>query len=522
MYGRSGPSRIVTRHNRPVARDSLTRSNGAAPFSVIARLWWLATRRLWRQNTILPFAFAGLAFTVVVDLARTPAVNGGAYLSLLTVAALLTALLAPILFHAGSVLDSRRFEILPLRPFVVLLARPVFGNSFRLLLTIFVLFACGTAIAHLPLPPDQTALEVLKLLGWVLSGLAVVVIFEEILRRGSSILMYAVKLLLLAFSLPVLAAPRTVRVLLRSGSFPKLHGPLSSVLIGSDAGVRWEVAAALAPFLLFVALVAIGKAVTEKFRALPPRTGQTKAWVRPIRAVARLVAPRATASFGKELGLLIRVRAFWIGYVYFFAVSAAAFSAKTPSLFAIAFLFWIAAGYNTLGPDVPMGGLLRYDLMPRVLKRTLTMRHAAVLAVSAVTAAAAFGFVALVGSVGGSERRSVETSPSAYVTWLLYGASLFLLSTIMGDWVSAREPRPIGLRSVVQGRVGAGTAASGLVGFVALAGTVATSGILIVGAAMTLGALGANTDEPGNFLLAVLVASLVQIGLYAYRYTRSR
>ncbi|MGI8507871.1 MAG: hypothetical protein ACR2MQ_00940 [Gemmatimonadaceae bacterium] len=441
---------------------------------------------------------------------------------MLTAAALILALLAPSLLRVGSVLDSRRFEILPLQPFVVLLARPVFGNPFRLILTIFVLLVCGAGIAHLPLPAEQTVLEILKLLGWVLSGLVAVEIVEEVLRRTSSLLLYAVVLLLLAASLLVLAALRTVRVLLGTGSFPVMHGPMSSVLIGSDAGARWEVAAAVAPFLLFVALVTIGKVVAEKFRALPPRTSQTRVWVRPIPAVARLVAPRATASFGKELGLVIRVRVYWIGYVYFFAVSAAAFSARNPSLFAIAFLFWMAAGYNTLGPDVPMGGLLRYDLMPHVLKRTLAMRHAAVLAVSALTAAAAFGFVALIGSVGGTEPRSVETSPRAYVTWLVYGASLFLLSTIMGDWVSAREPRAIALRSVVQGGVGAGTAASGIIGFVAFAGTLATSGILIVSAAMTLGALGARTDTPGNFLLAILVVSLVQIGLYAYRYVRSR
>lgn len=482
----------------------------------------MATRRLWHQNTVLPFVFAGFAFIVMVDLTRTPAINGGVYLSVLTAAALTMALLAPSLLRVGSVLESRRFEILPLQPFVVLLARPVFGNPFRLLLTIFVLLGCGAGITHLPLLPEQTVLELLKLLGWVLSGLVAVEIVEEILRRTSSILLYAVVLLLLAASLLVLAALRMVRVLLGTGSFPVMHGPMSSALIGSDAGWRWKVTAAIAPFLLFIALFTIGKAVTEKFRALPPRTGQTRAWVRPIRAVTRVVAPRAPASFGKELGLVTRVRVYWIGYVYFFAISAAAFSARNPSLFAIAFLFWMAAGYNTLGPDVPMGGLVRYDLMPCFLKRTLAMRHAAILVVSALTAAVAFVFVALVGNVGGTEPRSVETSPGAYVTWFVYGASLFLLSTIMGDWFSAREPRAIGLRSVIQGGAGAGTAASGIIGFVAFAGTLATSGILIIGAAMTLGALGAHTDKPGNFVLAILVVSLVQLGLYGYRYVRAR
>lgn len=246
------------------------------------------------------------------------------------------------------------------------------------------------------------------------------------------------------------------------------------------------------------------------------------AWTRPTRAVARAIAPHAAASFGKELGLLTRVRVYWISYAYFFVISAAVFSARNPSLFAITFLLWMGTGYNTLGPDVPLGGLLRYEIMPRPLKVTLAMRHAAVLVVSVMTAAAAFGFVVALGGLGGTEPISVETSFSAYFTWFTYGASLFLLSTITGDWMSAREPRAIGLRSMNQGGMGAGTATSSILWFVAFVGTLAISGLLVIGAAMGLGALGAHTDEPGNFLLALLVASIIQLGLYGYRYVRSR
>lgn len=247
----------------PAVQDPLVRRVGSASFRVIARLWWIAARRLWRKNTILPFVFAALALIVVVDLTLIPTVNGGAYLSVLTVTALTIALLAPSQLRAGSVFESQRFELLPFQPFVVLLLRAVFGNIFRILLTIFVLLGCGIGITHLSLPPEQTGLELLKLLGCGLAGLLVIEIIEGILRRTSSILLHAAVLTLLVASLAVLAALRRIRPLISAGTFPTMHGPMSSVFIGGDAGLRWELAAAAAPFVLFLALLRVGKMIGE-------------------------------------------------------------------------------------------------------------------------------------------------------------------------------------------------------------------------------------------------------------------
>jgi hypothetical protein len=479
------------------------------------RIWWLAARRLWRQNTALLPMWAIIVAIPLYRIVHLPAEGGAAYLSFLATCATLTALLVPVRLRAWSVLESRRFDLLPLTALTRTLLRQAFGNPFRLLLVGSVWTLSAAGVLRLSLGATRTLLELVQLTGWSLAGVVAIEIAEERLRHRSSIVLNGALRAMLVASLVILVRFDQIHLWLTNGTIPIPHGVAAALLLGGRAALGWEVITLAASLLTTGALLLVARAVAHRYAACPPRERRTVTLAAPITALARALSPRSPASLAKELGHTVRALPFWLAHGWLFVVSAAATSGKNPALLSAAFFLWMSAAYNILGLDVPMGGLIRYELVPRPLSRTLAFRHAAILATGTLTALAALLVVAALGGLSGP--RAADASPLAYVIWFAYGASTFLLVTTTGDWISAREPRAIGLRRIPRNGRGAGKAGSLLLLFIALGLTLAASAVLVMAWSAALSALEIGAAISGTPLLAISLATLTQFGLYALR-----
>jgi hypothetical protein len=204
----------------------------------------------------------------------------------------------------------------------------------------------------------------------------------------------------------------------------------------------------------------------------------------------------------KELAVVLRVVVLRVNYLWIPLVTAAALYGGAPFLLAGLFLWWIGAAYNLLGPDVPRGGLVRYQLLPRSLASVFRARHAAIVLVSVILVGVA---VLLVG-IGGVWRppRTGPPSPLAYPLWGMYGMTLFLLFTVTSDRISLRSPRTISMRGVIEEGTATVTFAETVLRFLSLAGTAATAAAILAGWVASSG-----------LLTGVLLAALTHAGIYA-------
>jgi hypothetical protein len=204
----------------------------------------------------------------------------------------------------------------------------------------------------------------------------------------------------------------------------------------------------------------------------------------------------------KELALVLRVVVLRVSYLWIPLVTAGALYGGAPFLLAGLFLWWIIAAYNLLGPDVPRGGLVRYQLLPGSVAGVLRARHTAIVLVSVALVSVA---VLLVG-VAGVWRlpRIGPASPLAYPLWGMYSVSVFLLLTVTSDRISLRFPRTISMRGVIEQHTATGSFTETVLGLLSLVGT----------AAMATAILGGWIAISG-LLMGLLLAALTHAGIYA-------
>jgi hypothetical protein len=480
----------------------------------IRRVWWLATTRLWRHNTvILPVA---ILFTILnaYDALRMPTRNGLVYVTLLTASALGTALLLPLYLRAGSIFDSRRFDLLPIPPFLIFVLRPIFGNPLRLLLTASVLVWCSVGLAQVAPTPLRAALAILQLVGLVLCGTIAVEILEDLLRRWSSMVLSLLVLCAGFVALVVFGTMSRIRVVLSKETLVLPPAVTAALLRQTDKPIVSELLAAIVPFVVAAFLLALAKAITDGIAARPPRERAVYTLTSPVAVVAGILNPRSPGSFGKELAVTLRILTFWPCHVWVLVAGFLAATSGTPSVLAASFFLWSAAAYNLLGPDVPMGGLARYSLLPGRIDTVLRRRHAAVVVTAlGVTLVGLCTAAALHGRLPGE----TYLVAAGYLGWLLYAASTFLLSTVTGDWFSMRQPRGISVRSLMQRASGAGTASMGLTLFVAYFGTYVLSGIIALLWLAAARRIGLQDGSGSQLLLVLSFTTVTQYGVYLSR-----
>ncbi|HEX8430453.1 MAG TPA: hypothetical protein VF625_04165 [Longimicrobium sp.] len=466
-------------------------------FFVVARLWWRITRRAWRENTLLLASL--VAFTLIhgYHTVRIPPAARPGALSLLFASALAVALFGTLRLPGAGVLGALRFDLLPIPPFQRFLLRPLFGNPFRLSLSLAALAWGLVAVALTTRGALASLLDAAQLVAWTAAGLVAAEIVEGELRgRPSPVLALAVNLAsgaaLVAFS----AFDRVWRMA-RAGE-ARLPEPLAALAVGGGASLAWEAGAVLAALALVPVLLWVGSARGEHPRL--PRGGRPWPFLTnaPSR-VARLLAPRAPYALARELALSLRLTTLYPGYFLLLICAASAFSAGNPALIAAGFLFWLPTVFNLLGPDASMGGLARLALVPVSPRRVFAIRHTAQLIVALCVTAAALALVTVLRGP-----RPLEGGAAPYLVSLSYGATLFLLFTVAGDRISRRAPRAPGASVVTVGGGLVVVAASAIT----LAGAGGALGVAMVAASL----LGADGD--GRFWLGLAFASALHCAAY--------
>ena len=479
---------------------------------LIARIWWLSAQRRWKQNVALLLIASVLSGLHGYHTLNLPDASPG-LLTLLFAAALGVALFLSVQIRGENILASPRIALLPFAPRALFLLRPVFGNPLRVLLIVSAL-AWGL-LGMVQLEAASQVIETLQLLGWILVGVAAIEIAEDVLRRRASLLVYGATVLGFAVAVTVLAGLQDY-IPWAEALQQRLQGSgWQALLVGSTAPLKAEVGVVFILAGTSIMLLRTGQQLAERWERSGPPAESRGQFAGLLPRVARRVVPSAPASFTKELALTLRVVLLRINYLWIPVVVGIAFYGGVPFLFAAMFGYWIGLSYNLLGPDVPRGGLVRYQLLPAPLSRTLAYRHGAIVLVSV---ALAIGLILLAGAAG--IWRLPASGPAtrlAYPLWLLYGTSLFLLFVVTGDRISRRFPRRIAVRNLLEEGSPAGGWKEGVATLFAMGATAAI-------AALVLGVWSAVpfSSDSGTRLLVALPFAALTHGLIYRAHLRRR
>jgi hypothetical protein len=262
-----------------------------------------------------------------------------------------------------------------------------------------------------------------------------------------------------------------------------------------------------------VALLAGRAMLVRLSRRPPPPPPDARLSSALAGALARL-APRARAAFAREIALLLRFVFVRVDLVYVAAAAVAAFVFGLPfTLLSLPFL-WLSVMINFFGPDQAGGAMTRYALAGYPLRRVLFFRHMAVLLLTTLTVALAAAAVALFGAI-----RVPSVGPPTYWMYPLffgYGLTLLLLLSVGADRYSLRYPDPIAMRMLFPTRTKTSGAAAGVLALLLFIATAAGATLVFLVVWAALGAAPPVLTPMQRLVAAVVGASAVNLGLYAY------
>lgn len=465
-----------------------------------ARLWWTATTRRAQEAPAFVAAvivlFLSNGFYVVRGLGD-PAVEFPLYLTGLVVVGWLGAVAIPVLFRPDPVLASRRFELLPLTPRRFYLVRLLAGNPLRLLLVASAFFWGLVGRVLLAGPVVLALLEIVQLGAFALLLLALLELAEHRLRRVAASALYIAAVFIVML---LVDGVLFYSVFYRDVVLPILSSlasaPGAALLMGGGGGVGEEIV-----LTLVVMAVAAG-ALAGGVRIAPAARERGSGRRLPLRRLAERIPGSFAEAITKELAVLTRAAVGQTGLFVAAMIAGFAFYADIPFLVAGAFLSFLVLSHNPLGPELPYGGDRRYALLPQAASTILAARHlAVVLTVSMVIAVVALAFTLLRGwtmPIGG-----------LLLAWL-YGVSLFLFATAVGDRVGRLYPKPIRVRDVIL-RGGFVTTLS----WISLLLVLTAAGAILAGWVVMLGRVVGGLDEVGLVYAALGLASLTYLTAYA-------
>jgi hypothetical protein len=407
---------------------------------LIVRLWGTMAVRSWRDQALQLLTAGVVLLALGYHLLSAPRGSGGEYLSGLLGGSLVTALFFPVILRSADVLSSARFRILPVTPKTFFLLQLLLGNPLRTLLTAIVLCWGVVGLVIGRASAVVLAAEIVQLMAGMLTGVMAVQTAESLCRRFAPGFFYLLSLFLgwMGFQV-VLFYGDAYADLAIHGLAASADNPRAWLLLGEGGTASAEILLALALLGACVAAVRLAWSVVERgdrptSPSRVPRLGRAVSWL------AAGVSPGSPASFGKELALALRLSGSRALLSIAFGTAVFAFLAEVPLFLPVGFLGLVTLSHNLLGADLPLGGDLRYRLLPGSVRGLFWRRHAALALVALVCVV---GAAALVAGVTGRGFHLLTG-----VIALAFGMSLFAVSTVPGDRVSIRAPKALGLRAV--------------------------------------------------------------------------
>jgi len=405
-----------------------------------ARLWWLSVQRLSRRSPGFWLSGVGLSIALFYQIATAPVLDESWISGLFFIAAGSAASL-PTLFGRSDLFDPARWALLPTSPTGRLIVRLITANPLRIILSVILLLAAGGMMSRGHLGPIRTVLEDVQALGW---SILVALLGEasEVLigRRAAGLYVMGTFTLLLFCVQGLVAYPQFHAEIVAPLAAAHLSAWLQAFLLGSRGPLVNEALSAGA--ILTTCWVVLR--VASRLYGAPGagrRLGEGRRSGRFVDAISTRVDPRAPDLLAKEIAYCSRPSGPRVGLLISAVLVVLGFVVGIPFFLIAVTYYWTVLCFNTLGLDVPYGGVDRYHLVPMSLRHALLRRQIAVVSL---------GILLLALGAAVSPLVSVRpVLPLRTAVAAVFGLSLYLFATVIGDRVSVRWPKRLGMRDVL-------------------------------------------------------------------------
>jgi hypothetical protein len=401
----------------------------------LAELWLVMMRRRWTyESSVVVSAIAFAAFLVL--LGRTAKTTDPAVLTLLFVVAASNAVNVTLTTGGESLAAAIRLQLLPLGRRVRLAARVLFGTPLRLPAFLFVWIWSSVMIGASGLSIARIAVEILQATLLIVAAAMLSVIWAEPLpslwsRRARTAFVAATFGLTLGVLVP------SWHLTLSDRPPAMTRDLLSALEIGGRATVLGELFAVAVYAALAAALVLAAYRASAAPPAHPVDGAGHASRVSRVSRAARFLAPNPLLR--KEILLLMRMVGVRPAIALTFGVCLLAFGVGMPWFLLGIPLFWFGFHLNSLGADLPQGGMIRYHMLSMPLRRVLARRQIAVVLLASASALLSAVTIAL--SVG-IARPVNGGSRLTYAAVLAYAMATLLFSAIPASRVAVRYPLP--------------------------------------------------------------------------------
>jgi hypothetical protein len=416
-------------------------------------LWWLTTRRRWRQETGAPLLAVGLAAALAVGAAHAPAGGESLYLTLLLAVGLAAVIGAPLILTGERVLGTERMSLLPLSPLSRWLLEAVFGNPLRTLIVGVVAIWAVAAFGVLPRNGIHSVLHVLQAFSWLVAATTLSQLLEDVIRHSRSVVVHQ-----LLFFAGLATWPLALDYLGDETNFVPppgwTAGPLGIVLLGGTGPLIHEVAALAVPWLLVGLLVQLDRHVVRDAISRPAPPPASVRWTAGIASL--LGAPfRSDPALIKELLVPLRFLFIRMSIVFVALIVVASLVFGLPLLLLSIVFWWQPLSTNALGPDLE-GGTTRYSLVGWTPRGILIRRTASMAILSVVIGVVTALVCVLLGVV-----QPPTMGPGGYASYPIvftYSISLIGIWGIAGERYSMRYSDPLEMHTLLPERKRSGGA----------------------------------------------------------------
>jgi hypothetical protein len=416
-------------------------------------LWWLTTRRRWRQETGAPLLAVSLAAALTVGTLHAPVGGEPLYLTVLFAVALAAIVGAPLILTGERVLGTERVGLLPLSPWSRWLLTAVFGNPFRTLIIAVVaawaIVTLGSRSGGAPL----VLIQVLQALSWLVAAAILSQLLEDIIRHSRSVVLHQ-----LLFFAGLASWPLFLDFVRNESNFVPpaawTAGPLGALLLGSSAPLHQEIGVVSIPLVLAALLVELDRRFVRVAIVRPAAPPASVRWT--ARIASLLGVPfRGDPAMTKELLVPLRFLFIRMSMVFVALIVVAALVFGLPLLLLSVVFWWQPLSTNALGPDLE-GGTTRYSLIGWT-PRGILVRRTAAMAILSLAVGAVAAIVCLV--LGVVERPTV--GPDGYLSYPIvfsYSVSLIAVWAIAGERYSLRFSDPLEMHTLLPERKRSGGA----------------------------------------------------------------
>lgn len=457
-------------------------------------LWYLAVKRKAIEGrSLFLVVFGVIAGQGVYTIAR-PATAPAAYLYGLLLVSLALIVFIPIMFRVGGVFAAERLELLPLSHVRLFLVRMLFDNPVRPILaaSTFVWGCVGIFLLPVPFWTRAAAVVVLALL--VVCALAGAQAFENALSQRLPVTLYVLSVIFGLSGLQLLFFYADAYEDLGIPLFRWSAAVLPTILpLEGWTSLLWWMPLVIGIVLVLRRLSRSGGGLQNAATRLGSFAGRGR-YSLPLRS-GQVIWRSHRAKVAREIALALRLTFYRAFAAVSLALAGVAVATHEPLLLLAAFFPFLVFLHNSIGADMPGGGLDRLRLLPIQLRRLLVYRHAAAGVIGfAITSAAL-----MIGWLLGTPLPLLESISAQSL-----GVATIAISAVSGDQASIHRPKAVALDTVLLD----GGFVRGL-GWLGVAVTCA----LAIAVPLSIGALllGANlvSDLPLLLLAAMWLSTII-------------